>query len=269
MTKARNNKSGFTLVEMVVVVAIVAILSTVLLVGITTLITVANEKSDKAGQHAQKFDSAAQDVDLTLKADYSEIKAWKADDYDPNEGDDDDDSEGIITINNGGGTGLDLEDEEEDLPAEEEGEDPEEIVEPETITEPEPAEEPAAPAGGNSASTDLSTNPKLNGSVNLGDAGSVSASSIYHDKWNRNVYRVTLDGAGNIYSVTIKIDGNASYNQNWNWKYNSVENLGDGVYRVNYNANNPDCKPDSSMTMLFEADSAVHVTVESVSYYNG
>lgn len=271
MTKARNNKLGFTLVELVVVIAIIAIFSTVLLVGITTLITVSEERSGKVRQQSQKYDAASQDVSLSLKSDYSDIKTWKSDDPYWLDDEEEDSSGSSTIVNSDGGSYFDTnEDDGEDVTTEES----EEVTDPEVVEDPVTVEDPKEEVTTSSsyqASTDLSTNSNLSGSVNLGDASSVSSSANYHDTWGRDVYKIDLNGSGNIYSITIQVSGsNVKYNQNWNWKYgnSAVEDLGDGMYRINYNANNKYCAPDSSMTVIFESDSSVSVKVESVSYYN-
>ncbi|MCR5804780.1 MAG: prepilin-type N-terminal cleavage/methylation domain-containing protein [Clostridia bacterium] len=50
----KNNKLGFTLVEIILVVAIIAILSGVLLYGISVYITSANERAGKVADHDAK-----------------------------------------------------------------------------------------------------------------------------------------------------------------------------------------------------------------------
>ena len=81
MTKARNNKAGFTLIEMVLVVAIITILSTVLVSGLVAYIQLSNERAGKVTEHANRYVQANANVDLQLKTSYTDIKNWK----DPND----------------------------------------------------------------------------------------------------------------------------------------------------------------------------------------
>ena len=64
----KNNKLGFTLVEIVLVVAIIAILSGVLLYGISVYITSANERADKVSTHDAKAVQAGSVVNGLLSS---------------------------------------------------------------------------------------------------------------------------------------------------------------------------------------------------------
>ena len=63
---AKNNKKGFTLVEMVLVVFIVIVMSAVLLYGLMNLVTYSRNKSAKVSTHMSSVDHAAEDVDNLL-----------------------------------------------------------------------------------------------------------------------------------------------------------------------------------------------------------
>ena len=58
----KNSKSGFTLMEIILVVAIVVILSGVLLYGLSVYITSANKKADAVSSHDAKANKAEKDV---------------------------------------------------------------------------------------------------------------------------------------------------------------------------------------------------------------
>ena len=58
----KMGKSGFTLVEMVLVIAIVVILATVLLAGINNYITIANNKSASVSIHGDVNDRVQSDI---------------------------------------------------------------------------------------------------------------------------------------------------------------------------------------------------------------
>ena len=58
----KNNKCGFTLVEMVLVIFIILVMSGVLLYGIMALVDRSRTSSDKVDEHAGYVDSAADEV---------------------------------------------------------------------------------------------------------------------------------------------------------------------------------------------------------------
>ena len=98
----------------------------------------------------------------------------------------------------------------------------------------------------------------------------IAVSSSQFAVWERPVSNVVVSGGGkNIYSVTVKVEGsNVTYKQNDDWKYGSVQNLGNNTYQFTYSANSNDNKPDSGFTAIFMADGKVSATVVSVALYN-
>ncbi len=58
----KKNKTGFTLMEIVLVIAIIIILSGVLLYGLSVYITSANNKAEAVSSHDAKANKAEKDV---------------------------------------------------------------------------------------------------------------------------------------------------------------------------------------------------------------
>ncbi|MBO7425529.1 MAG: type II secretion system protein [Clostridiales bacterium] len=288
MTKARNNKAGFTLIEMVLVVAIITILGTVLISGLVAYIQLSEERAGKVAEHEGRYAQANDKVALQLKTSYSDIKSWK----DPDEvAAVAADASGTAVIGENPGADPDpvtpdptpdpvtpepteaVEPSEPEVTEPETTEAPDPTPEPTDPPKPSPKPEPIEPDPGSSNGLDgvnLGAASNLSGTVVAGSSTDVSVSSNQFAVWERPVSNVSVSGGGkNIYSVTVKVEGtNVTYKQNDDWKYNNVENMGNNTYKFTYTANSNDNKPDSGFTAIFMADGSVKATVVSVALYN-
>ncbi len=62
MKKVLNQKKGFTLVEMVLVIAIIVVLAAVALIGAGKYVNLAKSAGDKLGSHNTATESVAGDI---------------------------------------------------------------------------------------------------------------------------------------------------------------------------------------------------------------
>lgn len=63
----KSAKSGFTLVEMVLVVAIIVILASVLLIGLTSYLEYANKSSSEVLAQGDVYDRVQSDIRATVR----------------------------------------------------------------------------------------------------------------------------------------------------------------------------------------------------------
>jgi len=62
MIKCKSCKTGFTLIEMVLVIAIIIILASVFVIGVSTYINRANQVSSNVSSQNQDFESKNNDI---------------------------------------------------------------------------------------------------------------------------------------------------------------------------------------------------------------
>ena len=276
MKKTRNNKYGFTLLEMIAVVAIIVVISAALTLGYTAYINNSKAKSEQVKAHSNAYVGAIGDVNSTLKVTSSDqLKGWVGMVEEVDE----------PVVNAGGGAATPTTP-PAPTTAPEPTTAPTSTPEPTPVpptTTPEPTPEPTtvptptttppapggttppAPAGNGSKPANISNLP---GSVNAGNASQVNCSQGSVMNWGDDAVNVSTSYKESIYSITVKVEGNGTSITNVDWRY-EVTSQGNGVYKITYKANDQYNQPISNLNFVYKAShgTAGKVTVQGVEYY--